>query len=84
MNNETEMVLILWEKIKDFIPANKREDSAIQILDTITDFLDEVKLDALLGEDEILDSAIKIINEDEIDVIIEEDSYEGSDWGDDD
>lgn len=84
MNNETEMVLILWEKIKDFIPANKREDAAIQILDTITDFLDEVKLDALLGEDEILDSAIKIINEDEIDVIIEEDSYEGSDWGDDD
>lgn len=82
MNNETEMTLILWEKIKDFIPANKREDAAIQMLDTISDFLDEVKIDALMGEDEILDNAIKIINEDEIDVVLEEDAYDEG-WGDD-
>lgn len=80
MNNETEMVLILWEKIKDFIPANKRDDAALQMLIAINSFLDEVNLQALLGEDEILDDAINSINEDEVDAIEDMEDEEDGDW----
>lgn len=79
MNNETELAINLWEKIKDFIPANKREDAAINMLDTLDGFLDEFNMPSLRGEDPILDSAISILYpEDELE---EEDEFD-SEWED--
>lgn len=80
MNNETEMVMILWEKIKDLIPPKAREEVASQILYTISDFLDEVNLNALEGEDEVLDVVINAITSNELEVIVEID--EDDSWDD--
>lgn len=65
MNNETELGLSLWEKIKDFVPEKKREDLAVTLLGTLDGFLDEFDIAALRGEDAILDAAIAILVEDE-------------------
>lgn len=72
MNNETEMTLILWEKIKEFIPQKSREDAAHQYMLTIVDYLEDVKIHALEGEDDNLDSAISAITGEEMEIIIEE------------
>lgn len=80
MNNETEMVLSVWEKAREYIQPNKRDDAALQILIAITNFLDDVNLEQLVGEDDNIDYAVAAINSDEsVAVEIDEDD-EYNEW----
>ncbi len=38
MNGESELIINIWDKIKDYIPASKRGDMALSILKNFEEF----------------------------------------------
>jgi hypothetical protein len=65
MNENTTLILDIWDRIKDYIPNSKKEDAAIQLLSTFIDNDYDLKLNELKDNDDYLDSAIDILNEEE-------------------
>ena len=60
MGSESELVLSLWEAVKDIIPAGKREDTANKMLKILEDWVDiEDVAQHLHGEDNYLDRAFE-------------------------
>ncbi len=60
MNNNSELVLELWENLKDASPPAKREDALNKMLKILENFgidLEEVGAE-LHGEDKMLDAAL--------------------------
>lgn len=64
--DQTEILSEIWEKIVEFIPANKKEDAAVVYLETITsdETLEFDKIE-LIESNTILDSAYRLLTEDE-------------------
>jgi hypothetical protein len=60
MGSESELVLNLWETIKDVIPGAKREDTANKMLKILEDWVDLEDVGRQLhGEDTYLDRAFE-------------------------
>lgn len=59
-HDESELVVELWEKIKEYIPQNKRDDAALTMVET---FLEHVSVDynEVAGADAHLEHAIEVI-----------------------
>ena len=74
MEVDSKLVAELWEKVKDFVPAGKREDVAISFLEVFHEHDVEIAdLDELRGADEDLDAALDAVyGDDDSDV----DEYE--------
>lgn len=74
--DQTEILSEIWEKIVEFIPVNKRDDAALVYLETINndETLEFDKIE-LIESHTILDSAYRILTEDE-DIDIDEEDYE--------
>jgi hypothetical protein len=59
MNSETKLVVDLWDYMRDVIPAGKRTDAAIKMLDLFQEYGYEVSSHELEGECEYLDEALE-------------------------
>jgi hypothetical protein len=69
MNTESQLVLDVYESVKELIPQKQREDFAIRLLKALEDYVTFNEED-LLGEDKYLDAAVHAvydIEEDEAD-----------------
>jgi hypothetical protein len=74
MNSESKLLLELWDYLRDVIPAAKREESALHVLQAFEDHGFEIRPGDIQGEDTHLDSALEALglaDEDEL----EEDEY---------
>lgn len=66
MELDAKTVLDLWECVKEFVPANKREELAISFLTVFVDNDVEIEdLEDLKGADHDLDNALDDVYEDE-------------------
>lgn len=62
MNSETRLVLENWESVRDYVPANKKLDVAIQWLKSFEEFgIDPGDFADLVGEDKILEEAYTML-----------------------
>lgn len=78
MDKDAELVLNVWDAVRDVIPASKREDSAISLLKVLEDHIDLYEIAKLIiNEDKYLDVALRDYTD------IDEDNDDYSD-GDDD
>lgn len=60
MNTESQLVLDVYESIKELIPQKQREDFAIRLLKALEDYVTFNEED-LLGEDKYLDAAVHAV-----------------------
>jgi hypothetical protein len=60
MDNETKLLLEIWQNVRDIIPTNRREDSALMILKAFEEYGFDIDQNELHGEDEYLDAALDI------------------------
>lgn len=58
LNSESQLVLDMYEALKESVPSKNREDFAIKMLKTFEDYLAFSEED-ILGEDKHLDSAVE-------------------------
>ena len=72
MEIDAKTVMNLWECVKEYVNANKREELAVSFLTVLVDNDVEITdLEELHGVDDDLDSALEEVFEDEFD----EDDY---------
>lgn len=72
MEIDAKTVMDLWESIKEFVNANKREECAHAFLSVFVDNDVEIEdIEELHGVDDDLDTALEELYEDELD----EDNY---------
>ena len=64
MNNETKLVIELWDYIRDNLSAKLRADAALHILKLFEEYGVDVDRNELEGEDEYLDDALHILQDD--------------------
>ena len=65
MSSESQLVIGLWDAVRDFIPANKRADAAVGIMTAIQDFgIESSDLGGVEDEDDDLNAALKEVFED--------------------
>lgn len=62
------MLLDIWDLFEDFVPAAKREDTAIHLVNLVVDELGEEIIDDIRGENKYLDRAFHILFDKEEDV----------------
>ena len=68
MEIDAKTVMDLWESVKDFVPANKREECANSFLSVFVDNDIEIEdVGELHGVDHDLDTALEELYEDEFD-----------------
>jgi hypothetical protein len=73
MELDAKFVAELWETIKDFVPANKREELATLMLELMVEHdIEILDLDELHGVDDDLDVAMEAVFED---LDLEEDDH---------
>ena len=66
MTSETELVINIWETFKDFIPASKRADYAVDLIRHCVEYGFEASdLAAIVDEDDDLTEAYELVFEDE-------------------
>lgn len=65
MDNETKLLLEIWQNFRDLIPANRREDSALMIVKAFEEYGFDIDVSDLHGEDEYLDTALEVSNNDD-------------------
>lgn len=76
MDKDAELVLNVWDALRDVIPASKREDSAISLLKVLEDHVDLYEIAKYIAnEDKYLDVALREYTEVEED----EDDYDNDD-----
>lgn len=62
MNRETTMILETWDTVKDYVPAAKRLDIAIQWFRSFEEFgIDPGDFKDVIGEDKILEEAFNTL-----------------------
>jgi hypothetical protein len=72
---EVELILELWNSVKDFIPAKSRDDVAEEFLSTLTNFgVDSGELSIIAEEDRNLHNAFETLFG--ADIVEVEDEYE--------
>ena len=74
MSSESELVINIWETFKDFVPASKRADYAVDLMRHVANYgFDASDLATIVDEDDDLTEAFEMVFEDEIDEDEEED-----------
>jgi hypothetical protein len=80
MNSESRLILENWETVRDFVPANKRLDVAIQWLRSFEEFgVDPGDFHDLVGEDKILEEAYHVLFGEDPEEELSEDAFEYDD-----
>ena len=65
MELDAKFVAELWETIKDFVPANKREELVTSMLELMVEHdIEILDMDELHGVDDDLDAAMEAVFED--------------------
>lgn len=65
MNNESKLVLEIWDNFRDLIPVAKRNESAFLLLRSFEEYGFDFRLEDLKHEDEHLDHAVEMFEEEE-------------------
>ncbi len=65
MDNETKLLLEIWQNVRDIIPSSRREDSALMMLRAFEEYGFDIDTADLEGEDEYLDTALEATKVDE-------------------
>ncbi len=73
MSSENELLIDLWDHFRDLIGAGRRVDSVLHIIRLFEEHGLEIDLAALEGEDNYIDEAIGLLQEEEEDEL--EDEY---------
>lgn len=76
MKSESKLILELWEHFRDSISSNKRTDAAHYMLRLFDEYGFEFSTHDLEGEDEYLDEAISLMDEEPEEDDGEEDIYD--------
>lgn len=63
MRHDNEMIVEVWEVIRDVVPAAKREDAALRLLKVFED--NGFDIGEIEGEDAILDEALQLLKDEE-------------------
>lgn len=64
MDNE-KLLLEIWQNFRDMLPAKSREDAALSLLKSFEEYSFDINPADLIGEDEYLDAALEINQDDE-------------------
>lgn len=68
MTIENSLIIDLWGVVKDSIPTKDREEAAYQFLTVFCDYgCDYASLKDIMGDDDILDRALREIRDEEDD-----------------
>lgn len=62
VNDESELVVELWEKMKEFINVNKRDDAAVIFIETFLESAISFDKNEVAESDTHLDNAIVILD----------------------
>lgn len=62
INDESEMIVELWEKMKEYINANKRDDAAITFVETFLESGISFDKNEIAESDTHLENAIVILD----------------------
>lgn len=77
MSSESELVINVWETVKDFIPVAKRTEYATDLVKHFADYGFEASdLSEIVDEDDDLTEAYKMVFEDDEDDSDDESEYE--------
>ena len=63
MRDDNEMIVEVWEVIRDVVPAAKREDAALRLLKVFEEH--GFDINEIEGEDSILDEALILLRDEE-------------------
>ena len=63
MRDDNEMIVEVWEVIRDVVPAAKREDAALRLLKVFEE--NGFDINEIEGEDSILDEALTLLRDEE-------------------
>lgn len=67
ISNEAQLIISIWESVRDTIPANKREELAENIVSAAYDYGFEISdIQDICDEDQDLSNAFEIVYGDEI------------------
>jgi hypothetical protein len=67
MSSESELVINVWETFKDFVPASKRGEYAIELVRSFAEYgFEHDDLSDIVDEDDDLTDAYSVVFEDEI------------------
>jgi hypothetical protein len=83
MKSESNLVIEIWEQVRDSLPAARRQDIAVGILKAFTEFgFQQEDFDDIIDEDDVLTAAYnEFFNEGDEDVDFGPDEDEfGSGW----
>lgn len=67
MSSESELLINVWETFKDFVPASKRSEYAIDLMRHFAEYFDPSDLVAVVDEDDDLTEAYEAVCVDEDD-----------------
>lgn len=63
MRDDNDMIVEIWEVIRDVVPAAKREDAALRLLKVFEE--NGFDINEIEGEDSILDEALLLLRDEE-------------------
>lgn len=63
MRDDNDMIVEVWEVIRDVVPAAKREDAALRLLKVFEE--NGFDINEIEGEDSILDEALILLRDEE-------------------
>lgn len=63
MRDDNEMIVEVWEVIRDVVPTAKREDTALRLLKVFEE--NGFDINEIEGEDTILDEALQLLRDEE-------------------
>lgn len=70
MRDDNEMIVEVWEVIRDVVPPAKREDAALRLLKVFEE--NGFDIGEIEGEDSILDEALHLLKDEDSDEDTEE------------
>jgi len=66
MNDEAQLLLLIWESVQEYIPARDKKEVASAIIRHMTEYGNDLQLlRDVEGEDPILDAILEELDEDE-------------------
>ena len=65
MDNETKLLLEIWQNFRDVIPTARRDDSALALLKSFEEYGFDIDPSEVEGEDEYLDNALEVLKDEE-------------------
>jgi len=65
MNNDAQLVIDVWEAVRDNLPANKRSDTALAILRAFQSYgFEDRDIELIVDEDDDLEEAFYVVYHD--------------------